>query len=372
MDKEFDILSFTADQLAVNNPVETKKSGNSNIYKPRPVDSKSDDGIYRAQIKIIYNPYDLRRSIIEQQAYALQDGQGYFTVVSSLTNNDTSCPIFKAWKTCHYSKDLNLQKQELAIDKGGKGLFNKRFARYATIQVIDDQNNPDLNGKYMFWKVPKAVYEVIDAKQRPTNIAKAPIPVMDFLFGRAIDIEVIPGPGKPGDDSYTRQTSYRCDITDEIVSCANPDMTPILSPAEQTIVDNYVNDIKTVWREKDPEKRRAMQAEIDLKPNTAALKQMYRKVIEQIKSFCPNLVEELGYNEWSQEVKDRVQNWINIVLSGNDPTSISNVPGVLINTTQPTPTVQPTSITQPTPTSFVNPLDDVFGPSEDDGDGLPF
>ena len=158
INQEFDILSFTADQLTVNTPVESKKTGNANIYKPKPADSKSDDGIYRAQIKIIYNPFDLRRSILEQQSYALQDAQGFFSVVSSLTDADTSCPVFKAWKTCHYSKDVNLQKQELGTDKGGKGLFNKRFARYATIQVIEDLNNPELNGRYMFWKVPKAVY----------------------------------------------------------------------------------------------------------------------------------------------------------------------------------------------------------------------
>ena len=42
--------------------------------------------------------------------------------------------------------------------------------------------------------------------------------------------------------------------------------------------------------------------------------------------------EELGYHPWSQELTDRVQNWINIVLSGNvpedisTPAAISNVP----------------------------------------------
>ena len=100
MTEEFDILSFTADQLAVNNPVEPKtQGGNPNIYRARPADSKSEDGIYRAQIKVIYNRYDLRRSVLEQQSYAMQDANGFFSVVSSLTDNDTSCPVFKAWKT---------------------------------------------------------------------------------------------------------------------------------------------------------------------------------------------------------------------------------------------------------------------------------
>ena len=371
INQEFDILSFTADQLTVNTPVESKKTGNANIYKPKPADSKSDDGIYRAQIKIIYNPFDLRRSILEQQSYALQDAQGFFSVVSSLTDADTSCPVFKAWKTCHYSKDVNLQKQELGADKGGRGLFNKRFARYATIQVIEDLNNPELNGRYMFWKVPKAVYEVIDAKQRPTNPAKSPIPVMDFLFGRAIDLEVIPGPGKPGDETYTRQTSYRCEITEDIVSCLNPDCSPILNSEQQAIVDTYVDEIKKVWKEKDPARRQVMQQQIDMMPNTAQLKAMYRTVIEKIKSFCPNLIEEMGYKEWTPEVKERVQKWIDIVLQGNDPATISTAPGILVNNTSDplagtydTLTAKPSSSVQQSPMTMVD---------DEDGDGdLPF
>ena len=371
INQEFDILSFTADQLTVNAPVEAKKSGNANIYKPRPIDSKSDDGIYRAQIKLIYNPFDLRRSIIEQQSYAMQDAQGFFSVVSSLTDADTSCPIFKAWKTCHYSKDANLQKQEIAADKGGKGLFNKRFARYVTIQVIEDLNNPELNGRYMFWKVPKAVYEVIDAKQRPTNPAKSPIPVMDFLFGRAIDLEVVPGPGKPGDESYTRQTSYRCEITEDIVSCLNPDCSPILSADQQAIVDTYVEEIKKVWKEKDPARRSVMQQQIDIMPNTAQLKAMYRTVIEKIKSFCPNLIEEMGYKEWTPEVKERVQKWIDIVLQGNEPATISTARGILVNNTSDplagtydTLAAKPSSSVQQSPMPMID---------DEDGDGdLPF
>ena len=31
----------------------------------------------------------------------------------------------------------------------------------------------------------------------------------------------------------------------------------------------------------------------------------------------------MGYKEWSPEVKARVQSWIDVVLSGNDPKSVS-------------------------------------------------
>lgn len=340
-----DILAFDPSQLAVNTPAEARRSaGNMNVYRPRPADSKSEDGIYRAQIKVIYNPFDLRRSVLEQQSYALQDANGWFTVVSSLTNNDTNCPVFKAWKTCHYSKDEALQNQAKTKENGGKALFDKRYARYATIQVLDDPNNPELNGKYMFWKLPKAVWEAINQKQSPTNPAKASIPVMDFLFGRAIDIEVKPGPGKPGDERYTRETSYTAELTEDVVSCVNPDMSAILTPTQQSILDKYIDDMKAVWKEKDPTTRATLKTTVDSSENTRNLRSFYREVIEKIKTFCPNLVEELGYKEWSDDTKTRVQNWINIVLAGNDPTAVA--PAVA-NTVATTATPEPVSAPDP-------------------------
>ena len=338
MTEEFDILAFDASQLSVNNQAEaTPKSGNSNIYHPRPADSKSEDGVYRTQIKVIYNPYDLRRSVLEQQSYAMQDTDGFFSVVSSLTNNDTSCPVFKAWKTCHYSKDPLLQKQAITKDNGGNGMFDKRFARFVTIQVVDDPNNPDLNGKYMFWKMPKAVWDIINAKMNPAaENKKAAIPVMDFLFGRAIDLEVYPGPGKPGDERYNRETKYMAEITEDIVSCTNPDGSPLLNDEQQSVLDQYIDDMKTVWKEKDPAVRATKLATVNAAENTKTLRSFYKDVIETIKKYCPDLIASLGYKEWSDETKVRVQKWIDTVLSGNDPTATAPKVADTVDASAPT------------------------------------
>lgn len=356
-----DILAFDPSQLAVNNPVEApRQGGNMNIYRPRPVDSKSEDGVYRAQIKVCYNPFDLRRSVLEQQSYALQDATGWFSVVSSLTNNDTSCPIFKAWKTCHYSKDAVLANQAKSKEDGGKALFDKRYARYVLIQILDDPNKPELNGKYMFWKLPKAVWEIINQKQSPTNPAKASIPVMDFLFGRAIDLEVKPGPGKPGDERYTRETSYSGELTEDIVSCVNPDMSSILTASQQLVLDQYIEDMKAVWKEKDPTTRIELKSAVDAKENTRTLRSFYKEVVEKIKTFCPNLIEELGYKPWSEETTNRVQAWINIVLAGNDPTAVAPTAANTVATTT-------TANTNPAPAATTAP-----DPMKDPDDDLPF
>ena len=181
---ENEILGFDPTQLSVYNQEEnTPKQFNSNLYKTKPAESKSDDGIYRATIKVIYNPFNLRQSVLEQQSYGLQDADGWFTVVSSLTVNDTSCPIFKAWKKCHFAeKGSDLWKQAASVEDGGKALFDKRFGRYVTIQVLEDKNHPELEGKYMLWKMPKSVWDVINAKMNTFVICK--IAIISQLYVR--------------------------------------------------------------------------------------------------------------------------------------------------------------------------------------------
>ena len=357
---ENEILGFNPQDLSVYNQEEnTSKNYNSNIYKTRPADSKSDDGIYRATIKVIYNPFNLRQSVLEQQSYGLQDADGWFSVVSTLTNNDTSCPIFKAWKKCHFAEkgsDLWLQAATKDNDPNGKGLFDKRFARYVTVQIIEDKNQPELEGKYMFWKMPKSVWDVINTKMNPSpESKKASIPVMDFLFGRSIDIEVTPGPDDPQHpERKARETKYMAELSEDVVSCVNPDGSPLLNDSEQEVLDEYVRAMSKVWRSRDLNERAQLMAEINADPNTIKLREIYTKVLEDIKKVCPNLIEELGYKEWDDATKVRVQNWIDVVLSCNNPAQTTKAVQDVIeskNTTTETTAPVPTEAPTPVPTN---------------------
>lgn len=360
---ENEILGFDPTSLSVFNQEETsKKQFNSNLYRMRPSEAKSDDGVYRATIKVIYNPFDLRQSILEQQSYGLQDAQGWFTVVSSLTINDLNCPIFKAWKKCHYAeKGSALWKQAASVAEGGNGLFDKRFGRYVTIQVISDKNHPELEGKYMLWKMPRSIWDVINAKMNPAaESMKAPIPVMDFLFGRALDIEVIPGPKDPAHpEREARETKYMCELTDDVVSCVNPDGSPLLNDSEQDILDEYVRQMSKVWRSRSAEERAQLTAEINANENTKQLRTLYARVLEEIKKVCPDLNKELSYHEWSDDVKERVQRWIDIVLEGNVPAASGQAPEAAKTVDTPvTSTVETTTAAAPA--------------AQDNDDDLPF
>lgn len=359
---ENDILGFNPNDLAIFNQEEkTSKFENSKIYKTKPENSISDDHVYRATIKLVLNPFDFKNSILEQQMYTLKDAEGYFNVISSLTADDTSCPIFTAWKKCRYAdKSSALYLQQAKEDEGGKELFKKRYSRYVTVQIIEDKNQPDLEGQFMLWKLPKSVWDIVNAKMHPSaESGKPAIPVMDFLYGRSLDIEVTPGPGKPGDERYSRETKYFAELSEDVVCCVNPDGSPLLNDEEQEVLDTYVAAKKKIWRTKDPDTRQKMEEELMGEENTKKLADIYRRVLEQIKEVCPNVYEELGYKEWSEKTKARVQNWINIVLAGGNPSEM--VPAT-------TPTNPVTTATE----NVVNTPSVSESTSTDEEDDLPF
>jgi hypothetical protein len=321
--EDLDILGFDPSQLNVYAMNEnTGGSVNHNLYVTRPSESKSDDGVYRSKIKVIYSPHNRKNSVVEVQSYAMQDENGFFSAPSSLMVGDKTCPIFTAWKKCRYSEPGTiLWKQQAKKEDGGKALFDKRFARYVTIQVIEDKNQPDLEGKYMFWKIPTSIWTMIDKKQHPSaESGNAAVPVMDMLFGYAIKLEVTPGPDDPKNPQRkTREITYSGEFTKHPVTCTNPDKTPILTDAEQAVLDKYIDAMEDVWDEEDKDKRAAMLAKVNADPNTAQLREIYKNVLETAKEFCPDVYEEFKFKPWDEALTKRVQAWIDVVLSGNEP-----------------------------------------------------
>jgi len=323
MEQDLDILGFDPSQLNVfAQNDQTSSNVNHNLYVARPAESKSEDGVYRSKIKIIYNPRNLKQSIVEVQSYAMQDENGFFSANTSLMVGDKNCPIFTAWKKCRYADEGSiLWKQQAKKEEGGKQLFDKRYARYVTIQVLEDKNKPELEGRYMFWKLPKSIWDMIEKKQNPSKESgNCPVPVMDFLFGYAIKLEVYPGPDdKNNPQRKTREISYHGEFTKHPVSCTNPDKTPLLNDAEQRVLDKYIDAMEDVWDEENAEKRAKMLADVNADPNTAELRKIYKNVLAQIKEFCPDVNEEFGFKPWDEALAKRVQNWIDVVLSGNEP-----------------------------------------------------
>lgn len=371
---ENEVLGFNPQDLFGNNETnsESQNQTNSLIYKTRPQDSVSEDGHYHAKIKIIYNPENPKASFLEQQSYGMKDKEGFFSAISSLTVGDKNCPIFVSWKKCHFSeKGSTLYNQALPESEGGKGLYDKRFARYVIIQVIKDANQPDLVGSFKLWKLPTSIYNLLQAAMNPSKESGAmPIPVMDYLFGRTISIDVAPGPDDPKNPlRKNREITYTGTISKNATSCINPDGSPLLNDEEQEILDAYVNKIKVAWDmecedEDEIEKRNALVQEINNSAEYKALLPIYSKVLGLIKGWAPKL-DTLSYHEWSDTLKKRVENWIKIVESGNNPETYDG--DILGEETTNKPSATETKVdTTPTSTVEVNQTDDAAA------DDLPF
>lgn len=324
------LFDFDPNSLVQTEDSSSKQSGNPIIYNTNPSRSNAEDGHYRSTIKVIFNPFSFKDSVVERQSYSITDENGWFEVCSSLTNNDVNCPIFKAWKSLRYSNDPVKNSWAAPAFKGGKGWFNKKTERWVTIQVLEDKNHPELEGQYMLWKMPKFIWKLISSKQTPSvESGKASIPVMDFLIGRTVELDVTPGPDDKTDPTRkNREISYDLSsLSEDPVACTNPDGSSLLSDEQEEIVDKVVSMLKKVWKERNVEKRNEMMVKLQENADVKEFNCFYeQEVVPKIQSFCPNVKEEMQFKPWSPELEARVNAWLAKVTNGIDPTSQTTPP----------------------------------------------
>ena len=217
-----------------------KKNSNPNIYKTNPVKfSKADDGHYRSKVRIIYNPFDVQQSIVRKVFYAMNDSDGFFMADSTLSMGDKSCPIFKAWKKVWFdtSKDEKERKDFC------KDVFQQQDEKYVLVQILEDENQPELVGQFKIWKLPKGVWTVMESKMNPSpESKKSPIRLMDYLMGRPLEIDVTPGPDDPKQpERKQREISYDlCSFSDEWEPIRKTDNTPLFTDDELEVIESYV------------------------------------------------------------------------------------------------------------------------------------
>ena len=86
----------------------------------------------------------------------MNDQDGFFMVKSALANGDRNCPIFKAWKKLWFSGDET--KKAWA-----RQMFDKSESQWVLVQVIEDENRPEMVGQIKVMKLPKAIYVKLEA-----------------------------------------------------------------------------------------------------------------------------------------------------------------------------------------------------------------
>ena len=286
---------------------------NSNIYKTQPSESKSEDGHYRCDLRVLYNPADPKNSVVKSLSYSCKDADGFFKVQSALVNGDKNCPLFKAWKQLWFSKDES--KKEWA-----KQMFDRSETQWVFVQIINDENHPEMKGQIKAMKLPKVIYTKMAAKMNPApESKKQPVALMDYLFGPVLEMDVAPGPADPQNPRRKfREISYDlCEFGTDIRSIINTSGTELFTETELELIDEYNSHKTALAKAKTQASKDKEQAQLDqLSP---AIRECYAKAIKFMKDNTFDLQKECGYTPWSDELKARVDKWIAAVLNMQDP-----------------------------------------------------
>ena len=321
-----EMMGFDSQNLDIFN-TDGNSTVNNNIYRTNPKNSKTEDGHYHSRVRLLYNPYNRKRSIIHTALYKMRDANGFFMVKSSLGDSADvnspyfgvakKCPIFSAWKKFHFAQE-NKEENE----KWAKKMFQKDENDYILVQVVEDNNQPDMVGRILPWKLPHTVLVKLQAKMKPSkDSGKTPVNLLDFLTGRVLDIDVTPGPKDPSNpDRYFREIKYDlCEFDSEVTPIMNVDGTPLFTEDEVETIAKYDKKLTAIAKMKSPEEQ-AKSYEL-LKANALYTKvcEFMQRAITYLKSVAPNIEEEMAYKPWDEETTKRVNDWIALVLKRQDP-----------------------------------------------------
>jgi hypothetical protein len=317
-----ELMCFDPSQVAAFSEPEQKSNQNQNLYKTNPLKvdkSVAPDGHYHAKVRIIYNPYDMKMSIVNNAHYAMTDANGFFMVDSKIAFGDRNCFMFKAWKKLHFDNSpdkFTVDGRQYTKKEWGDHMFDKGEERFCLLQVIEDANQPDKVGKFLGWRLPKAIYDVLEAKMHPTDKTKAPQDLMNYLFGPVLELDVTPGPVDPEHpERKQREIKYTL--------CAfESDPTPIISVTgkdffnddERDMIQDYAAAKKVITDTKASAKKKD-EAVAKCKELVEPLKALMQKAMDYIKENAINIVEEFGYHEPNDALRARAEKWCDIVVN---------------------------------------------------------
>jgi hypothetical protein len=246
-----DVMGFNPTDLTIFNAPEAASTNNT-VYRTNPKDSKAEDGHYRSKLRVIYNPNDIKQSIVKQATYAMNDQDGFFMVKSALANGDRNCPIFKAWKKLWFSGDET--KKAWA-----RQMFDKSESQWCLVQILEDDNRPEMVGQIKVMKLPKAIYVKLEALMNPSpESKKTPVPVMDYIFGRVLEMDVTPGPDDPQHpERKNREIKYDlCSFETDPTPVIKVDGTPFFTDDELELIETYNNARNDLAKDKATARRR--------------------------------------------------------------------------------------------------------------------
>jgi len=312
---------------------ESGRTSDPNVYKTNPKDSKSEDGVYRSRVKVLLNPFNPQASIVPQVTYWLASQDGSRLVRSKLSLGDKSCPLFKCWKRVWYQGDDSTQEGKAIREAArvrAKSIFDRNESKWVLVQILEDENKPELVGQFKVMKLARDIYDKLVAIMYPSAASKKQAyPVMDYVVGLELNLEVQPGPDDPSaPERKQREISYSLSQFGSYATIIKTDGTPLLDDEEAELVDNYVTAANDAQNGKTEKKRTEGAKKIEeLRPK---LRPIYQKAIEYVNENLKDAVtgnpldleKYCGYQPWTSDEEEAVQHFIEIVDAGYSPESM--------------------------------------------------
>ena len=170
---EFDIFNLGVNDVDTH---ETQASSGSDLYKPTADDGK--DGTYKAMIRFVPNPTNLRNSLVKKYVHWLTNANGDGKMVDSPSTVGAPCPIADVF--------FKLRKSDSAVDRKMSEKLKRREQYFALIKIIKDPQNPELEGQYKVFKFGYKIKEKIDEELKPAF--GEPTQVFDLFAGKNFEL----------------------------------------------------------------------------------------------------------------------------------------------------------------------------------------
>ena len=168
---------FNLDAEALVNPPKKEGSKDLEFYKPYPEDGK--DGVYKSLVRFLPNVADAQKSKIHKYYVYLQDpasGNGF----------SVDCPSTMGKKSILKDIFWKLQNSNSAADKELSKKFSRKEDYYSLIQIVQDKNRPELEGKIMIFKFGRKLNDMIEAQLKPEY--GDPVNPYDLFNGKLFSI----------------------------------------------------------------------------------------------------------------------------------------------------------------------------------------
>ena len=169
-----------------------KPQGNANLYSPSY--DKARDGVYKSKIRFLPNIQDPRQTMMRKYVYYLQDlntEKGFY--VDSPSTIGEKCPIQDAF--------FKLRNSNSAADKELSDKLKRKEFWYSAVQIIQDKQFPELEGKIMIFRYGFKIKQKIDEQLKPVVEDDEPNNPFDLFEGRVFNLVVCKKDGFANYDS---------------------------------------------------------------------------------------------------------------------------------------------------------------------------